>query len=74
MIIVYIFLIFVCCSLLYLIHKVDTAIELIFNKLNIDSDIWGSDRDVWYSYGFYGRYGRFNNTYYSNLYFIWPNG
>lgn len=45
MIIVYIFLVFVCCSLLYLIHKVDTAIELIYNKLGIDVDIWGGDHN-----------------------------
>ena len=57
-----------------LCNKMATSFELVFNKLHIDTDIWGSDKDVWYSNGFYGRYGRFNNTYYNNLYFIWLNG
>lgn len=74
MIFIYVLLSGIFLLFLTLIKKIDTAIELIFNKLNIDSDIWGSDKDVWYSNGFYGRYGRFNNTYYNNLYIIWLNG
>lgn len=32
--------------LIKLIQLVSKSFELIFNKLNIDTDIWGSDKDV----------------------------
>ena len=46
MIFIYVLLSGIFLLFLTLIKKIDTAIELIFNKLNIDSDIWGSDKDV----------------------------
>lgn len=32
--------------LMILINKIDTAIELIYNRLNIENEIWGSDKNV----------------------------
>ncbi len=32
--------------LMILINKIDTSIELIYNRLNIDNEIWGSDKNV----------------------------
>lgn len=29
-----------------LCNKMATSFELIFNKLHIDTDVWGSDKDV----------------------------
>lgn len=31
---------------IYLYKKISISFELIFNKLHIDTDIWGSDKDV----------------------------
>ena len=32
--------------LMILINKIDTAIELIYNRLNIENEMWGSDKNV----------------------------
>lgn len=32
--------------LIILLRKIDTAIELIYNRLNIENEIWGSDKNV----------------------------
>lgn len=41
-------LLIVCNSILIfcLSKKIETAIELIYNRLNIEKEIWGSDKDV----------------------------
>lgn len=31
--------------LLEILKKIDTAIELIYNRLNVDVEMWGSDKD-----------------------------
>lgn len=41
MIFIYVLLGCISLLLLTLIKKVDTAIELIYNRLNIDTAIWG---------------------------------
>lgn len=46
MLFVYIFLGVISILLLNLIIKIDTAIDLIYNRLNIENEIWGSDRNV----------------------------
>lgn len=32
--------------IIYLYKKVSISFDLIFNKLHIDTDIWGSDKNV----------------------------
>ncbi len=32
--------------LIYFYKKISLAFDLIFNKLEIDTEIWGSDKDV----------------------------
>lgn len=32
--------------IIYLYKKISLSFELVFNKLHIDTDIWGSDKDV----------------------------
>lgn len=46
MLFVYIFLGVISILLLNLIIKIDTAIDLIYNRLNIENEIWGSDKYV----------------------------
>lgn len=43
-----IILILICIFFLLLIimRKIDMAIDLIYNRLNIEEEIWGSERDV----------------------------
>lgn len=46
MIFIYVFLSCISLLLLALIKRIDTAIELIYNRLNIENEIWGSDKNV----------------------------
>lgn len=46
MIFIYIMLIFISFMFIYLLRQIDTAITLIYNRLNIEEEIWGSDKDV----------------------------
>ena len=43
-----IILILICIFFLLLIimRKIDIAIDLIYNRLNIDEEIWGDDQNV----------------------------
>lgn len=45
MIFIYFLITLVIILLLALIKKIDVAIDLIYNRLNIESEIWG-DNDV----------------------------
>lgn len=44
---IFIFILLICISILLLtiVKKIDSAIELIYNRLNIDSDIWGGEKN-----------------------------
>ena len=50
-----IILILICIFFLLLIimRKIDIAIDLIYNRLNIDEEIWGDDQNVWCCINFY---------------------
>lgn len=43
MIFIYILITCIVVLLLALIKKIDVAIELIYNRLNIDTELWGGE-------------------------------
>lgn len=46
MIFIYILIACIIILLLEVLKKIDTAIDLIYNRLNIDVEMWGSDKNV----------------------------